>query len=82
MKIFKMFLHKSYIWEKSCSWDIDKNVWEHIAGVLNQVFLQNKSMKQPHFYYVDTNSQELKVDWKFFGWACSKLGMANVVSGL
>ena len=34
------------------------------AGFLNQAFLQSKSMKQPHFLYVDTNSQKLKVDWK------------------
>ena len=32
------------------------------AGFLNQAFLQSKSMKQPHFFYVDTNSQKLKVD--------------------
>ena len=37
-----------------------------IAGFLNQLFLQNKSMKQPHFMHVDTNSQK----------------MANLVSGL
>ena len=36
-----------------------------IAGFLNQLFLQNKSMKQPHFLCVDTNSQKLKVGGKF-----------------
>ena len=36
-----------------------------IAGFLNQLFLQNKSMKQPHFVHVDTNSQKLKVDQNF-----------------
>ena len=30
-------------------------------------------MKQPHFYLVDTNSQKLKVDLKFFRWAWSKM---------
>ena len=39
-------------------------------------------MKQPHFLHVDTNSQKLKVDEKCLGWACSKMGVANLVSGL
>ena len=50
-----------------------------IAGVLNQLFLQNKLMKQPH---VDTNSQKLKVDGKSFGWALPKMVVVNLVSGL
>ena len=33
-----------------------------IAEFLNQLFLQNKSMKQPHFLHVDINSQKLKVE--------------------
>ena len=45
-----------------------------IAGFLIQLFLQNKSMKQPHFLHVDTNSQKLKVVRKAFGWAWSKYG--------
>ena len=36
-----------------------------IAGFLNQLFLQNKLMKQPYFLYVDTNSQRIKDDRKF-----------------
>ena len=40
-----------------------------IAGFLNQLFFQNKSMKEPHFLHVDTNSQKLKVDRKFLGLA-------------
>ena len=40
-----------------------------IARFLNQPFLQNKLMKQPHFWHVDTKSEKLKGDWKFFGWA-------------
>ena len=38
-----------------------------IALFLNQLFLQNKSLKQPYFLHVDTNSQKLKVDLTFFG---------------
>ena len=36
-----------------------------IAGLLNQIFLQTKSMKQPHFLHGDTNSQKLRVDSKY-----------------
>ena len=39
-------------------------------------------MKQSHFLYVDTNSQKLKVDWKVFGGAWSKMSVANLFSGL
>ena len=39
-------------------------------------------MKQPHFLHFDTNSQKLKVDWKVFDGAWSKMSVANVVSGL
>ena len=39
-------------------------------------------MKQPHFLYVDTNSQKLKVDWKDYGETWSKISVANLVSGL
>ena len=51
-----------------------------IAGFLNILFLQITLMKQPHFLHVDTNSQDLKVDWKFF-WTdmmrkwCSQSGL-------
>ena len=37
-----------------------------IAGFSNQLFLQNKLMKQPRFFYVDTHSQKLK--FTFFFW--------------
>ena len=39
-------------------------------------------MKQPHFLHVDTNSRKLKVHSKIFGWAWSRMGVANLVSGL
>ena len=29
------------------------------AGFLNKLFLRNKLMKQPHFWHVDTNSQNV-----------------------
>ena len=39
-------------------------------------------MKQPHLLHVATNSQKLKFDRNFFGWTWSKMGVANLVSGL
>ena len=53
-----------------------------IAGFLSQLFLQNKSMKQPHFLHVDTNSQKIKADQKLFGWAWSEMGVASLVTGI
>ena len=53
-----------------------------IAGFLNEPFLQNKSMKQPHFLHIDTNSQQSKADWKSCGRGWSKMGVVNLVSGL
>ena len=50
-----------------------------IAGFFNQPYLQNKSMKQPDFLYVDTNSHKLKVDQKIFGWAWSEMGVASLL---
>ena len=35
-----------------------------IARFLNQPFLQNKSMKQPHLLHIYTNSQKRKVGQK------------------
>ena len=55
---------------------------KQIAGFLNQLFLQNKLMKQRHFLYVDTNSQKWKKDQKCFGWTWSKMNVASLVTGL
>ena len=53
-----------------------------IAEFFNQPYLQNKSMKQPGFLHVDTNSHKLKVDQKNLGWAWSEMGVASQVTGL
>ena len=53
-----------------------------IAGFFNQPYLQNKSMEQPNFLHVDTNSHKLIVDQKNFGWAWSEMGVASLVTGL
>ena len=60
--LFAVFLHKSYIWEKSCSWR--SKCYQQIR-FLTQRFLQNKLVKEPQFLHVDTNSQKLKIYWKF-----------------
>ena len=39
-------------------------------------------MKQSNSLHVDANSEKLKVDWKFFDWACSMMGVANQFPGL
>ena len=39
-------------------------------------------MKQPYFLHADTDSQKLKADRNFFGWAWSKMGVANLISEL
>ena len=53
-----------------------------IARFLNQLFLQNKSMKQCHLLHVDTTSQNLKVSQKIVGCPWSKMGGVNLVSAL
>ena len=34
------------------------------------------------FLHVDTDSQKLKADQKFIGWAWGKMGVASLVTGL
>ena len=53
-----------------------------ILELLNQPFLQHKSRKKYDSFHVDTNSQKLKVDRKFFGSAWYKMGVPNLVCGL
>ena len=76
-----MFLHKSYtgknlapeLWAKMFSAN-------QVAGFLNQLFLSPEQInKIASFLHVDTNSQKLKVDRKFFGYALSKMGAANMI---
>ena len=62
-----MFLHKSHIW-KSFFLEIWGKVFSanQIAGLFNQLYLPNKSVIQPEFLLVDTNSHNLKVDQNIF----------------
>ena len=53
-----------------------------IAGFFNQPYLENKSMKQLDFVHVDTNSHKLKIDQNSIGWACPKMGVVSLVTGL
>ena len=53
-----------------------------IAGLLNQIFLQSKSMKQSHFLHGDTNSQKLRVIqsicWCMVKNECDQSGLGNL----
>ena len=51
----------------------------HIAGFLNQLYLQKKLMKWSDFLHADTNLQKLKTNWIFF---CAKIGVVTLVTGL
>ena len=53
-----------------------------IAGFFNQPYLQSKSMKQPDFLHVDTNSHKLKLNEKFFELEWSEMGVASLVMEL
>ena len=78
-----MFQHNSYTGKNRVPEIFAKMLSANqIAGYLNQLFLQNKSVKQPHFLHVYTNSQKFKVEGNIFGWALSKMDVANLVSGL
>ena len=62
MKIFiAVFLYKTYD-AKNLVPEIQAKMFSanQTAGFLNQLFLQNKWMKQPHFLDDDTNLQKLK----------------------
>ena len=43
-----------------------------VMGLWNQLYLQNKSMNWPDFFYVDTNLRYLKVILTIIGWGWSK----------
>ena len=53
-----------------------------IAGFFNQPYLQKKSVKQPDFLHVGTNSHKLKVDQNILGWLWSEMIMASLITGL
>ena len=48
---------------------------KQIPGFLSQLFFQNKSMKQPHFLHIETNSQKFtKGCWRISWLAVVKNG--------
>ena len=57
---WKTFVFK--IWAKMFS-------ASQIGRCFSQPYLQNKSVKQPDYLHVDTNSHRLNVDQIFFEWA-------------
>ena len=64
-----------------CYWDLGQNTLS-LARFLNQLFLQNKLMKELIFLHDHTNLQKLKVYIKYFTWVWSNIGVAKLVSGL
>ena len=49
--------------------------------LINHIYFQNKSMKQPDFLLVDTDSKVI-VDPNISGWTWSEIGEANLATGL
>ena len=81
--LLAMFLDKSYIWEKSCSWNIGQNT---LSQSDCRIFKSSISSKQINeivsFLACWYKFKKIKVDWKFFGCAWSKMVLTNLVSGL
>ena len=44
-----------------------------VSGLWNLLYLQNEQMELIDFLHAFTNSRKLKGDWKFLGWAWSKV---------
>ena len=63
-------------------WDIGWNAFS-CSGceILNQTFLQSKSMKQPHFFVCWYKFTKIKIWLKSFWWGMVKKSVANLVSG-
>ena len=53
-----------------------------IAVFLKERNLQNKSMKQPNFLHVESNSKKLNFDQYSVRWEWSKMGVVNLVTRL
>ena len=51
-----------------------------IAGFLKQLYLKSEAFNWLDFLHADTNSEKKKDDLKIFGWAWSKMGVANLNS--
>ena len=69
----KILVHE--IWAKMFSAN-------QIVGFFNQPHLHSKSMKEPVFLHVDTNSHKLKIGGNFFGRVWSEVGVTSLVMGL
>ena len=53
-----------------------------IAGLFNQPYLQNKGMKLRDYCMLIQIPINLKLMKKRLCWACSKMGVASLVTGL
>ena len=53
-----------------------------VSGLWNLLYLKNKQMETTEFLHAGTDSRKLKDNWKFSGWAWSKMDVAVLVTGL
>ena len=53
-----------------------------VANLVSGLYLKNEQLELADFLHADTNSHKLKGDWKFSGWAWSKIDVVSVVTGL
>ena len=53
-----------------------------VFGLQNELYLKIEQMELTYFLHAGTNSCKLKGDWKFWGWAWSKMSVASLVMGL
>ena len=75
-----VFLHKSHMW-KNFIWAKMFSA-NQIAGLFNQPYLQNKGMKLRDYCMLIQIPINLKLMKKRLCWACSKMGVASLVTGL
>ena len=61
---------------------VEKRVWPIYSQDSKIDYLKNEQMELTYFLRIDKVSQKSKADQKFIEWACSKKGVASLVTGL
>ena len=75
-------MHKSHIWERSCSWDLGQNALSQSdCRIFKWTVSPEQIYETASFLLIDKNSQKLKFDRECFGYVWSKMGMASNVIG-
>ena len=76
-------LDKSHIWENFGSGDMGRSAlgqWD--CKIFKLTLSPEQNDKKSLFLHVDTNSLQLKVDWKILGWTWSFRHVPILVEGL